>query len=341
MLLIYKSRILWTIKLFYCRFRDKIERVVIDPILAYLKKSSRKELQIPVISVKVNHSNDIEEYWTDYTVYAPQFRSSYLSKKYCSRRFTAYPLFKEISGLYGLHDGEIILDYGCGPGNDLVGFALFTKAKRIIGLDISNTSLQLAAKRLSLHTINQDRINLIQIRDTDSIIPLPDDSVDFINCQGVLMHTSHPDQILSEFYRVLKPGSTGLIMVYMKNSIWYHLYVAYETRIIKGEHTECDIDTVFSKTTDGKNCPMARSFDPLEFISLCKSKGFECNFKGGYFSQSELKAFARYYSKALDDPRLDVEHRNFLLSLVFDVAGLPMFNMYYAGLSGIFLITKG
>ena len=28
-----------------------------------------------------------------------------------------------LSGLYGQHDGQAILDYGCGPGNDVIGFA--------------------------------------------------------------------------------------------------------------------------------------------------------------------------------------------------------------------------
>jgi hypothetical protein len=28
------------------------------------------------------------------------------------------------------------LDYGCGPGNDVVGFLLHTNAKQVIGMDV-------------------------------------------------------------------------------------------------------------------------------------------------------------------------------------------------------------
>ena len=47
--------------------------------------------------------------------------------------FDDYPLFREFAHPWGDHDGEVVLDYGCGPGNDVTGFLLHTKAKRVIG----------------------------------------------------------------------------------------------------------------------------------------------------------------------------------------------------------------
>ena len=55
--------------------------------------------------------------------------------------------------MWGEHDGEVILDYGCGPGNDLVGYALYTGARRIVGVDVSPRALELARDRLALHGI--------------------------------------------------------------------------------------------------------------------------------------------------------------------------------------------
>ena len=336
----FKSRLAAIINSFIGQFRDLLDKSIIDPIGGFINKLQGMGPQVPITRLDNVHLNEIEEYWTDHTVLAPSFRSSYLSRRYIAKRFKMHPLFKKISGLYGTHDGETVLDYGCGPGNDVTGFTLYTNPKKIIGMDISYTSLEHTAKRLSLHKIDPKRVALIQISDSDSHIPLPDNSVDFINCQGVLMHTSQPAVLISEFYRILKPGSCATIMVYVKASIWYHLYTAYETMIILGKFASYDVATAFSKNTDGENCPMSRCYDPDTFKSLCESEGFRCTFEGGYFTHTELNSISKYYEKALSDSRLNDNHKQFLQSLKFDKNGFPTYNNHYAGLSGIFLCKK-
>lgn len=322
------------------QFLDLFDKYIIDPIGGFINITRGMRSQIPITRLDNAHKNIIEAYWTDHTVFAPQFRSSYLSRKYITKRFNNHPLFQQLSGLYGIHDGETILDYGCGPGNDVLGFSLNTNAKKIIGMDISYTSLKLTAKRLELHEIDPNRITLIQNRDSDSYIPLPDNSMDFINCQGVLMHTSQPEVLISEFYRILKPGSCATIMVYVKDSIWYHLYTAYETMIIRGKFASYDVATAFSLNTDGENCPMARCYHLDTFRLLCESEGFRCTFVGGYFTHTELNSISKYYKKSLLDPRLNENHKQFLQSLKFDKKGFPTYNDHYAGLSGVFHLFK-
>lgn len=322
------------------QFRICFDKYIIDPIGEFINQAQEMRRQVLITRLDNTNLNEIEAYWTDHTVFAPPFRSSSLSRRYIAKRFKNHPLFQQLSGLYGTHDEEIILDYGCGPGNDVVGFTLYTNAKKIIGMDISYTSLDLTAKRLSLHKIDPKRVALIQISDSDSHIPLPDNSVDFINCQGVLMHTSQPTMIISEFYRILKPGSCATIMVYVKDSIWYHLYTVYETMIILEKFASYDVATAFSKNTDGENCPMSRCYDPDTFISLCESEGFRCTFEGGYFTHTELNSISKYYEKALLDPRLNENHKQFLQALRFDQKGYPTYKDHYAGLSGIFHLKK-
>ena len=89
----------------------------------------------------------VDEYWTRHTVRARRFRTRRASERNLEWRLSEYPLFREFSGLWGDRDGEVILDYGCGPGNDLTGFALNTGPAGI-GFDVSQTALHLAAQRL-------------------------------------------------------------------------------------------------------------------------------------------------------------------------------------------------
>ncbi len=284
-------------------------------------------------------ATSIDAYWEQHTVSAPPFNSAHQSRKNLEWRFRTYPLFRELSGLYGEHDGEVILDYGCGPGNDLVGFAIYTRAQKIIGMDVSSRSLAAAANRLALHKVTPDRVELVQVSDAVPEVPLPDRSVDFVNCQGVLMHASYPERILSEFFRVLKPGSGACVMVYNRDSIWFHLYTAYEQIVVNQAFRGMDIEEAFSRNTDGISCPMARCYRPQDFVEMCRNVGFECEYKGGYLSETEKRSISKYKEAALRDTRLRTDHRRFLEELVFD-GDMPKHNGYYAGVHGVYWLLR-
>src|SRR4051812_28062961 len=63
-----------------------------------------------------------ESYWSDFNVTLhKKFASAAESLEYMDWRndqYVDYLKFLPVSS----HDGEVILDYGCGPGHDLVGF---------------------------------------------------------------------------------------------------------------------------------------------------------------------------------------------------------------------------
>lgn len=283
---------------------------------------------------------EIDEFWSKNTVYVPAIQSALQSRTNLEWRFRIHPMFRELTGLYGDHDNEVVLDYGCGPGNDLAGFAIHSHPRKIIGMDISAKSLSLASHRLALHKIDPDRVELIQIHDSNPVVPLPDSSVDFISCQGVLMHTSGPVKILAEFFRVLKPGSRACIMVYSRPSIWFHLYTAYEKMIVRNEFPGMTVEQAFTGNTDGLDCPMSRCFPVDDFTAMCSEGGLECRYAGGYLTETEMISLGRYLKPALDDPRLGQTHKEFLRNLGFDRRGLPTFQGRYAGVSGVYHLIK-
>lgn len=283
-------------------------------------------------------STVVDSYWGDHTVNSKPFKTSRASLNYLEWRFQEYPLFRELMDLWGNHSDQVVLDYGCGPGNDLTGFLMFSHAKKVIGIDVSERALLLASQRLSLHSINPQRVELIKISDAEPAVPLEDQSVDYIYCEGVLHHTSYPEKILGEFRRILKPGGTAGIMVYNYNSVWLHLYTAYQKMILQNAFPGLTLMDAFAHNTDGVECPISRCYKAEEFIRICEEAGFRAEFKGGYLSKFEINLLRDLVSQALEDNRLVEEHRNFLKGLTYDSNRYPLFQGKYAGIGGVYLL---
>ncbi|MCC5736361.1 class I SAM-dependent methyltransferase, partial [Klebsiella pneumoniae] len=140
---------------------------------------------VPVEDFSRDTKNNVEKYWSEHTVNSIPFKSKEESLKYLEWRSEQYPFFHELMGLWGNHAGKVILDYGCGPGNDTVGFLQYSHAQQIIGMDVSPTALSLASHRLSFHDdADLSRVRLIRVQERKPNIPLADESVDFIYSQG-------------------------------------------------------------------------------------------------------------------------------------------------------------
>jgi SAM-dependent methyltransferase len=280
--------------------------------------------------------NPVEQYWTEHTVRAEPFTSDADSLAYLDWRSSQYPLFHDLMGLWGDHSEDVVLDDGCGPANDMVGFLIHGQARKVIGVDVSPTALQLARTRLKLHDIDPTRYRLVKVSDEEPVIPLKDGSVDHIYCQGVLHHVSHPAEILAEFHRVLRPGGTAAVMVYARDSIWFHLSVAYLHQIISGLDTDLTVEQAFSKHADG-GAPIARISTAADFLALCPP--FRAEYRGGYLSQSEVNHWRRHGRAAMFDHRLAEEHRLWLHQL-HEVNRLPYYDSLPAGIGGVYWLTK-
>jgi SAM-dependent methyltransferase len=276
----------------------------------------------------------VDAYWTRHTVRSEPFKSAEESEAYLEWRFEEYPLFREFSGLWGSHDDETIIDVGCGPGNDLTGLALYTSARRIIGVDVSPTALELARGRLDLHGITN--VELMRTTNADPTLPLPDASVDYLQCLGVLMCASSPKGMLEQFRRVLKPTGRAAIMVYNRPSVYYHLYTAYEKMIVEDAFPGLTVDEAFQRNTDGPECPLSLAWEPGDVRTMCEDAGFTATYTGGYLAKHELVCMERSWDRAIVDERLGDESREFLRDLRMDHRGLPMRGAWHAGVGAMF-----
>jgi len=276
-----------------------------------------------------------QSYWTRHNVTLHErFPSPEASLEYLHWRNDQYFNYIQLMPVSG-QDGKVVLDYGCGPGHDLIGFGVYSKPEKLIGVDISSSSLEEARMRLALHGIQAETI---QLDPSQPKLPFEDASIDHIHSSGVLHHTPDPGLILRELRRILKPGGTMNVMVYNYESLWLHLYVAYQRSIVEGLYPELDIREQFARSTDGEECPIANCYRPQEWIHLCSEAGFTAEFTGAAISMYEASLFVKRYD-AIRDRRLRSESRRFLLELEVDRHGFPTYRGHYAGVDACFSLV--
>src|SRR4030095_11122092 len=107
------------------------------------------------------------------------------------------------TALATLNPGETVLDLGSGGGIDvLLSARRVGPTRKAYGLDMTDEMLSLARE-------NQRRAgaqNVEFLKGEIEKIPLPDNSVDVIISNCVINLSADKDRVLSEAFRVLKPG---------------------------------------------------------------------------------------------------------------------------------------
>lgn len=275
-------------------------------------------------------------YWSVYSVAERTFVSREDSVDHFFWRSDQYVNYLNLMPVSGLDD-KIVLDFGCGPGNDLVGLLEFSKPRRLYAADVSVRSLDMAASRIKWHAGNVD---FIKLSEKEPIIPLPSESLDYIHTSGVLHHVYDLESTVKELNRVLRKGGMLRVMVYNYDSVWLHLNAAYLERLKLPEFgRSLSLSEIFRVTTDGRECPIAKAYRPSDFISEMKKHGFSGEYLGAAISMHEMKILGSRFDAILDS-RLEKEHRDFLLELQFDSRGMPMYRGHFAGIDACFTFTK-
>lgn len=278
----------------------------------------------------------VEEYWTAHNVSNHRrFASADESIDYFDWRNKQYLDYLELMPVNG-RDDSVIVDFGCGPGHDLVGFGIYSRPRDLIGIDVSANSLNEARDRLELHGI---RSELIHHDVQKGALPVPDSSVDLIHSSGVLHHMQDPLVALREFNRILKPGGRAQIMVYNYDSVWMHLYVAYQRIVIAGRNSGESLRKAFTSSTDGEDCPISNCYRPAEFLDLAVQAGLVGEFRGAAISVFEMNLLSRRWD-AIADIRTPAESRAFLHDLTLDDRGLPRYRGQVAGVDGCFVFQR-
>ncbi|MGC4052455.1 MAG: arsenite methyltransferase [Paludibaculum sp.] len=107
------------------------------------------------------------------------------------------------TALAQLHEGETVLDLGSGGGIDvLLSARRVGPTGKAYGLDMTDEMLALANSNKAKSGLT----NVEFLKGEIERIPLPDNSVDVIISNCVINLSADKDMVLSEAFRVLKPG---------------------------------------------------------------------------------------------------------------------------------------
>lgn len=284
-----------------------------------------------------------EQFWSRHTVHDQPFTSKEESEEYNRNLYMAYPMSRELLGLDKCYWDQSVLDYGCGPGNDTIEF--LKGGALVVAADISKKALDIAVARAKLYNLNK-RAMFRQVG-SDGYIELKSGTIDHAHCNGVLHHIKDPKPQIDEMYRLLRPGGYATMMIYNRESVFYHLYVAYILRFLSSAESgvklsddytpDNPVDHVFSQVTDGKDCPISKAYRQEDFFALLPGRRY---YGGGFCCSLDLLPFAgKFIARAVNDSRLEDEHREFLSAVEYR-GWIPYHKSMPCGGDAVYYMTK-
>lgn len=111
-------------------------------------------------------------------------------------------------------EAHVALEAGCGTGQYPIGFA--RRFETVLVTDISYVALVQAAKIAADNGLRNVTIFASDL----ARLPLPDGSVDFLHCNGVIEHVAAPAEVVREVARVTSSHGITLILSPNRHSLW-------------------------------------------------------------------------------------------------------------------------
>jgi ubiquinone/menaquinone biosynthesis C-methylase UbiE len=118
-----------------------------------------------------------------------------------------------------------VLEIGLGQGAD--SMQLINRGAIYHGIDLTEESVRRVKERFQLF---DKHYREVQVANAEQI-PYSDNYFDLVYSHGVIHHSPRIESIVSEIYRVLKPGGQAVIMLYHKHSYNYHISISVLRRM--------------------------------------------------------------------------------------------------------------
>lgn len=207
-------------------------------------------------------------------------------------------------------DDGVIVDLGCGAGNDVIGLAKVVGSKvKVIGADHDP------------QMVEQGKNQSKGIKNVDFILseawPLPfeDESVSGLRAERLIQHLKEPEKVITEINRVLKPGAPFVIIETDWHSLAFYTEFVDTQKKLNSYLTDVKVNNGFAarKLTGYLHANKFKniSFEIKPFVinTLAEANEYfwiekivkEASEKG-YIADSDYKAFYQALQKA-DDAR--------------------------------------
>jgi SAM-dependent methyltransferase len=175
-------------------------------------------------------------------------------------RNATYPGLLELMPTH--QPGKIVLDFGCGPGHDVVAF-LLGGAKYVYAYDFSPKARAMTLARVKAHGFENCSVGVQGGR------------VDYIHTAGVIHHVPDPVEALGLLSEALVPGGEIRMMVYSSESDFYR-------RIAGGD------PATFARLADGE-APITNAWTGAEVIEIARQAGLNATYVGSYSHPGEVE----------------------------------------------------
>lgn len=181
------------------------------------------------------------------------------------------PLMSNIVDLAHLR-GKKVLDIAVGSGFSMVAF--IRAGAEVIGIDLTPFAIEHASRNLRTRGLQ----GIVLQMDAQQLT-FPDNSFDFVNAWGCIMHMPDPEAAIREIHRVLKPGGKMLAYMYNKGSWSYWFNYVFLRGVCMGDLIRYRFDTVrlTSRHSDGYSVggnPLTRFFYAREVDAMLVKVGF-------------------------------------------------------------------
>ena len=197
------------------------------------------------------------------------------------------------SGIWDQIAGKTVLDFGCGQGREAIEVARHG-AKHVIGLEIQEKHLMIARAQQAAAGVSN--CTFVQRFDSQADIILSIDSFE---------HFSHPDEVLEEMARLLKPDGKVIVSFgppwyhpkggHFPLFVWAHLLLTEKSLMEWRSRYKHDGATRFHEVAGGLNQMSIRKFErlvsnsPLQFetfeaVPVRATRGLHCHLTREFFS---------------------------------------------------------
>lgn len=168
---------------------------------------------------------------------------------------------------FGRWNGKKVLEIGCGIGTDTMNF--LRGGAQVTSVDLSTESLKMAAERAEVYGL-ADRVTFHQANAELLSETVPVEPYDLVYSFGVIHHTPHPERVLDEIRKYVRPGSTIKLMMYYTFS-WKVLWILMSY----GRFRFWDLKRLVATHSEAQTgCPVTYTYGKRELAAMMEARGW-------------------------------------------------------------------